>query len=254
MDTRLVTLGRMSPVQTIILVIGAFSGAFVSGLAGFGTGITAMGIWLYAVSPSVASSLVVICSVAAQVQTMPTIWRAIEAKRVLPFILPGLIGVPVGTALLAYLDPRPLKIGIGGLLLVFSIQMLLSKNRRGNPWGGRSADGVIGFGGGVLGGLVGLSGPLPTMWATIRGWTKSESRALFQVYNLTILATALVAHAVAGLLTREVGWAVLVALPGTIIGARIGAHTYTRLSDQRFREILLGLLFVSGCGLIWANR
>lgn len=254
MEERLLTLGRMSLAETIIILLGAFSGGFVSGLAGFGTGITAMGIWLYAVSPTVASSLVVVCSVAAQVQTLPTIWRAIEPRRVLPFILPGLIGVPIGTMALAYLDARLLKLGIGVLLLAFSTQMLLRKARPGSTWGGRPADGVIGLSGGVLGGLAGLSGVLPTMWAAHRGWTKSESRSLFQAFNLSILAFAFVAHAAAGLLTPEVGWAVLVALPGTIVGAWIGAHTYTKLSDQRFRVIILTLLCISGCGLIWANR
>ena len=246
----LIALIGMTLFQTCLIVIGACVGGFVSGLAGFGTGITAMGIWLYAVSPSVASSLVVICSV----QTLPAIWRSVEPRRVLPFILPGLIGVPIGTVMLSMVDGRLLKLGIGMLLLVFSVQMLLSKARPVQHWGGRRADGAIGFGAGVIGGLVGLSGVLPTMWATWRGWNKPVTRSLLQTFNLSILGAALVAHAMAGMLTAEVGWAVLAALPGTIGGARLGAHAYTRMSDQRFRVIILTLLFLSGCGLVWANR
>jgi uncharacterized protein len=195
----------------------------------------------------------VVCSVVAQVQTLPTIWRAIEAKRVVPFIVPGLIGVPFGTALLSYLDARVLKIGIGVLLLTFSVHMLVCRSRSGIAWGGHFADTVVGFGGGLLGGLAGLSGPLPTMWATIRGWPKDESRSVFQAFNLSILATALVAHAIAGLLTMEVGWAVMAALPGTILGAWIGARAYKPLSDRRFQEIILALLGISGGALIWTN-
>lgn len=243
----------MGPEQTIVIALGALAGGIVSGLAGFGTGIAAMGIWLYAVSPSVAASLVLVCSVVAQVQTLPTIWRSIEAKRVVPFIVPGLIGVPFGTALLSCLDARVLKIGIGVLLLAFSLQMLVRGSRAGIAWGGRVADGVVGFGGGVLGGLAGLSGPLPTIWATVRGWTKDESRGVFQAFNLSILATALLAHAIAGLLTRDVALAVMAALPGTIAGAWIGARAYGRLSDRRFQEIILALLCVSGGVLIWTN-
>jgi uncharacterized membrane protein YfcA len=184
---------------------------------------------------------------------LPTIWRSIEAKRVVPLIVPGLIGVPVGTALLSCLDARVLKIAIGVLLVAFSVQMLVRRSRSAIAWGGRLADGVFGFGGGLLGGLAGLSGPLPTMWATIRGWTKDESRGVFQAFNLSILATALLAHAIAGLLTAEVGLAVMAALPGTVLGAWIGARTYKRLSDRRFREIILALLCVSGGVLIWTN-
>ena len=37
---------RMGVEQTIVIVFGALAGGIVSGLAGFGTGIAAMGIWL----------------------------------------------------------------------------------------------------------------------------------------------------------------------------------------------------------------
>jgi hypothetical protein len=30
-------------------------------------------------------------------------------------------------------------------------------------------DALVGFAGGILGGLAGLSGPLPTLWASVRG-------------------------------------------------------------------------------------
>jgi uncharacterized membrane protein YfcA len=239
--------------QILFVLAGALAGGFVSGLAGFGTGITAMAIWLYAVPPPVAATLVILCSVVAQLQTLPAIWHSINIKRVVWFILPGLIGVPVGTALLTRLDPQILKVGIGTLLLTFSAYMLLRHARPGSAWGGRLADAIIGLGGGVLGGLAGLSGVLPTMWATVRGWTKSESRGVFQSFNTTILGVALLAHAATGLLTREVGWAFLAALPGTLIGAQIGIRAYRRLSDHRFRVIILALLCLSGGTLVWTN-
>jgi uncharacterized membrane protein YfcA len=199
-------------------------------------------------------SLVVVCSVIAQLQTLPTVWRSIEARRVLPFILPGVVGVPLGTVLLAHLETRILKLGIGGLLLFFSAYMLLLRRAPAKTtWGGPAADGAIGFAGGVLGGLAGLSGPLPTMWATVRGWGKPESRSVFQAFNLTVLSIALLSHAFAGLLTAEVGWALLAALPGTLGGAWLGARAYRRLDDDRFRVIILLLLCASGGVLVWGS-
>jgi uncharacterized membrane protein YfcA len=205
------------------------------------------------VSPPVAASLVVACSVIAQVQTLPTIWRSIEAKRVFPFILPGIFGMPLGTVLLSRLDTRILKLMGGGLLLLFSTYMLFGRTPAKSTSGGLFADGTIGFGGGVLGGLAGLSGPLPTMWATISGWGKHESRGVFQAFNLTTLSIALLSHALAGLLTAEVDWALLAALPGTITGAWLGARAYGRLDDRRFRVIILLLLSTSGDVLIWKS-
>ena len=238
--------------QILVVVLGALAGGFVSGFAGFGTGITALGVWLYALSPATAASLVVICSVVTQAQTIPLVWKHIEPRRVLPFILPGLAGVPIGVLLLAYLEVRVLKLGVGAIVLGFSIHLLFTTERR-IRWGGRAADGAVGFGAGILGGLAGLSGPLPTVWATLRGWPKDQSRSVFQSFNLTILTVALGGHAIAGFLTPAVGWATLAALPGTALGGWLGGKAYARASDKRFRQVILALLCFSGGMLIATN-
>lgn len=243
----------MEPGPIIIVLLGALAGGFVAGLAGFGTGLTALGIWLYVLEPAVAATLVIVCSVVSQVQTLPSIWHQIEARRVLPFIVPGLLGVPIGTVAVSSLDAQLLKIGVGCILLAFSAQMLAQTSRRAIAWGGSALDGLIGFGGGLLGGLAGLSGALPTMWAAFRGWPKGESRGLFQAFNLSILSTALITHAFAGLLNAKVAAAVVAALPGTMIGSWLGSKAFARLSDRQFRQLILFLLCLSGGLLIWTN-
>ena len=45
----------------------------------------------------------------------------------------------------------------------------------------------------------------------------------------------------------------MLALPGTLIGARLGMRTYQALSDRNFYDIVLALLFVSGLGLVWSS-
>ncbi|MBV9783668.1 MAG: sulfite exporter TauE/SafE family protein [Acidisphaera sp.] len=236
-----------------VVLAGALAGGFVSGLAGFGTGLVALGIWLHVVTPTLAASLVVVCSVVAQIGTIPTIWHAIDRTRVLPFIVPGLLGVPIGTRLLTYVDPDAFRLGVGIFLLGFSGFMLFGRLVPRVAWGGRLADGAIGLAGGILGGLAGLSGPLPTVWATLRGWSKDERRSVFQAFNLSILFAALVAHAVSGRLTAEFGRLMPVALPGTLTGAWLGTLAYRKLSDRRFHEIVLGLLGMSGLTLVLSS-
>src|SRR5580658_5429748 len=135
----------MSTGHIIIVIVGALSGGFVSGLAGFGTGLVAMGIWLHALPPAVAAALVVICSVVSQLQTIPTVWHAIRPRRVLPFVIPGLIGVPIGTQLLGLLDPSAFRVSMGVLLLGFSTFCLICGPGLKIPWGGRIADGIVGL-------------------------------------------------------------------------------------------------------------
>jgi len=228
----------LSDVALMVLG-GAFAGGFISGLAGFGTGLVALGIWLHVLAPATAATLVVVCSVASQAQTIPAIWHAIDRARIWLMLAGGLLGVPVGTRLLTHLDPAAFRLGMGVLLLAYSGFMLLSRFRARITWGGRLADGAVGFAGGILGGLAGLSGPLPTVWATLRGWGKDERRGVFQAFNLAVLSAVAVAHAASGLLTAELGRVAVLALPGTLAGTWLGSHAYRRLSDKRFHEVVL---------------
>src|SRR6202521_5190698 len=109
----------MSTVAFMLLFLGALAGGFVTGLAGFGTALMALGIWLYVLPPAIAVPLVLICSVIAQTSTMPGIWRSIDFKLVWPFLIGGLAGVPLGTMLVAYADPHIFRLSVGALLLVF---------------------------------------------------------------------------------------------------------------------------------------
>lgn len=243
----------MSTTAISVLIVGALAGGFVSGLAGFGTALMALGIWLYVVPPDVAVQLVLICSIIAQTSTLPSVWRSIDFKLVWPFLAGGIVGVPLGTALVAYADPRGFKLSVGILLLVFPAALYLQRRPMAFRIGGKAADTAIGFAGGVLGGLAGLSGPIPILWASVRGWGKDERRGLFQTFNWTILTAALCMQAGSGLIVHQTMWLALLVLPATIGGAWLGARAYHVLSDGNFRDVVLGLLFLSGITLVWSS-
>jgi uncharacterized membrane protein YfcA len=236
-----------------LLFAGALAGGFVSGLAGFGTALMTLGIWLYLMPPSVAVQLVLICSVVAQSSTLPSMWRTFDLSLIWPFLIGGLAGVPLGTILIAHADPQNFKLTVGVFLLVFPLALCFQRAPTAFRFGGRLADGAIGFAGGILGGLAGLSGPLPILWASVRGWGKDERRGIFQIFNWTVLVAALGLQLASGLVDRQVIWLALLALPGTVIGASLGARVYHGLSDKNFHDVVLVLLFLSGVGLVWSG-
>lgn len=236
--------------QILIVLAGALAGGIVNGLTGFGTAITALGIWVYGISPTAASSLAIICAAVSQTQTLHLIWHSIQWKRVLWFVIPGAIGVPIGTLILPHVDPRIFKLGLGLFLVVYPTYVLVRRRQTEKAWGGQAADGIVGFGGGVLGGLTGLSGVFPVVWTDVRGWSKEQRRAVVQFFNLVILSLALAAHAASGLLTRQVGLDALVALPATIGGAWVGAFFYRRLADSGYQRVIMLLLLASGLTLV----
>src|ERR1700759_2541720 len=240
----------MGTIGYVLLFVGALAGGFVSGLAGFGTALMALGIWLYVLPPSAAVPLVLICSVVAQTATLPSMWKSFDLTLVWPFLIGGLFGVPLGTMLIAHADPTIFKLTVGILLLVFPTALYFSAPMA-FELGGRIADGIIGFIGGILGGLAGLSGPPPILWASIRGWGKDERRGVFQTFNWTVLFVALCSQAASGLVGREVIWLAALAFPATLLGTWFGAKLYHALSDRNFRDVVLGMLFLSGAILVW---
>jgi hypothetical protein len=80
---------RVDLATYAILLAGALAGGFVSGLAGFGTALMALGIWLYILPPAIAVPLVLICSVSSQISTLPSMWKVLDFKLAWPFVAGG---------------------------------------------------------------------------------------------------------------------------------------------------------------------
>ena len=51
-----------------------------------------------------------------------------------------------------------------------------------------SADFVVGAFGGVMGGIGGFTGVLPSLWVTLRGWDKDLQRSVIQNFSLAALS------------------------------------------------------------------
>ncbi|MEO1794057.1 MAG: sulfite exporter TauE/SafE family protein [Pseudomonadota bacterium] len=239
--------------DALLIFAGALIGGFVSGLTGFGTGISAMPIWLLVTPPVIAAQLAASCGLLGQLQTLPRIWSEIRWRAVGPFIIAGLIGVPIGIYFLPMIPLPMFRLGIGILLVIFCGIMLMSGETYRLKQRYPAADLGVGFAGGLLAGLAGLSGPIPTAWSTLQTWSRDEKRALFQSFNMTILAAMLTASALTGLMSWAFARAFAFALFGTIIGVAIGGFIYQRLDTRGFDRIVLAVLMISGLSLIWTS-
>ncbi|SHM04311.1 hypothetical protein SAMN05444389_10394 [Paracoccus solventivorans] len=234
-----------------VLMAGAVAGGFINGLAGFGTALLALGLWLQIMPAQQAVAVVVVMSVVSGLQGLWVIRGEIRAQpgRLSRFLLPGLVGLPMGVTLLGMVSVLALKLAIAGFMVAyggfFSLRRSLPRFQRPTP----VLDAGIGFMGGVLGGAASLSGALPTMWCAMRPWPKGETRAVLQPYNVGILGVAVLLFALQGIYDRETLLLVGLALPGTLIGAQFGIALFHRLSDAQFRRLLILVMFGSGLAL-----
>lgn len=231
-----------------VLLGGAFAGGVINGLAGFGTALFALGFWLQVLPAAQAVAMVVVMSVVSGLQGLWIVRGEIRRNpgRLARFLLPALVGIPLGVALLSVVSATLLKIVIAGFMLLYGGFFLL---RRSLPRFERSTpvlDSLVGFAGGVLGGAASLSGALPTMWCAMRPWPKGETRAVLQPFNVVVLALTALLFLLNGLYTSETLVLMAIALPVTMIGAQLGLSVFRRLGDEQFRVLLIGLMFTSG--------
>ncbi len=234
----------------LAVLSGTVAAAFVSGVSGFAFGMVALSVWAWALDPRLLSPMIVFGSLISQLVALGAVRRSLDWRRLLPFLIPGVIGVPIGAVLLGVIDLQWFRGVTGVLLIVYGTGMLLARELPPPRLGGRLADGVVGLIGGIMGGLAGLSGSVPVLWCTLRRWDKDVQRAVFQSFNLTMHVVTMLSYAWRGILTVEVGWVFAVMLPAILLPAWLGARAYHRISEAAFRTLVLSLLLLSGCVLV----
>jgi uncharacterized membrane protein YfcA len=238
-------------LSVFLVLLGALAAGFISGFAGFGTALVASGFWFHALPAPLVPPLVVLAGVAGQLVGFVKVRRAFEWGRALPYIAPGVVGVPLGITALAYARPDTLRLTVGLFLAAYATFQLAGFARFAiGGWGGRAADGTVGFVSGVLGGFAGLSGALPLVWLQMRGGPSAAQRATYQPFNLAILGLAAAGMAVAGQVDGRVLTLAAVCLPATLGSAWLGTRAYGAVSEGAFRRIVLALLLVSGGVLV----
>ena len=233
-----------------MLALGALIGGFVNGLAGFGTGLFALVFFLNVMVPLQAVAVIVAFSVFAGGLGLYVVYRDIGPNKhaIMHLIAPGLIGVPIGVWALSYVSVDMLRILVALLLVLyggyFTIRAELPQLK------GRfvGLDMLIGFIGGVLGGLAALSGALPTMWYAMRAISKEHTRAILQCYNFTLLSITLTLLMANGAFDEAVIIYCIITIPIAMAAARLGLMVYARLTDNQFRRLLVSLTLF--CGLL----
>ncbi len=233
-----------------VLWLGALLGGIAAGGTGFAFGLAASSIWLHRIDPVHSAILVTACGVLLHLTTIWQQRRHIDPGRLWPFVAGGLAGIPIGVHFLAHTDTATLKVTLGVFLLAFGTYALTAPRLHTVKAGGRAADAGVGFIGGVLGGLGGYSGVLPTIWTQLRGWPKEKARGVYQPYVIVMHGVAL-----AGILwvafDRAAMIMLLMVLPPLLLGTWIGWRLYGRLNDLRFRQALAVLLVASGATLVF---
>ena len=237
-------------LEILLFLLATFAGAFVAGLSGFAFGLVAASLWLYILTPSQSATLIVAFGLLVQGYSVWKLRRALDWRRLWPFVAGAALGVPVGVTLLTWSDPRNVRIAVGIFLVIYTLYAFLRPALKPVAVGG-VGDAIVGFLNGILGGLTGLAGILVTIWCGLRGWPKDVQRAVFQPVAVAIFLMSGLWLGARGTVTADTMKFFVMGLPCVFAGTWLGLRLFGRIDEAMFRKIVLALLFISGAALIF---
>ena len=232
-------LAGFSPLTIALLVAIMAGSALMSGLSGFG--FSAIGaLCLILLPPKLGVPLLMTLSAANQIMSLRQLKADIQPIKhwwpdgPAPYLLGGLIGVPVGLAILSALPASHLMIVFGGFLVVYAGYSLMRPHgARKTVGGGWLASSLVGMSGGVIGGFTAFPGAAVVVWNGLRHVPKHEARAIVQpyIFGLQILSISLLAlqkpETFGPTYWLLVAITAPVVLPCTLLGVRL----YRQLSE-----------------------
>jgi len=237
-----------------IFLLATFAAALVAGLAGFAFGLVAAAAWLHVLTPLQTASLIIAFGLIVQGVAVWKLRHALRWNRLWPFLAGGMLGVPLGVAVLAWANPDYMRAGVGALLILYGVHGLARPTMKPVLAGGLPADAGVGLLNGILGGATGLAGIIVTIWCGLRGWPKDVQRTVFQPTGVAIFAMSAVALGFNGAVDARTIHLFLIGLPILLAGTWLGLKLYGRVDEAQFRRLVLALLLVSGVALIFSLR
>jgi uncharacterized membrane protein YfcA len=237
-------------MTSILLInLAVFAGAVVSGLAGFAFSAVAGAVLLHVLPPTEAVPLMMICSIAPQAASLCTAHRSVDWKGSSILIIGGLLGIPLAVYALQTVDTWSFRIGFGLFVATYAAYMLCRPAMTVIRQMNGLQHALVGFGGGLVGGITAMPGALPTIWCDLNGVPKNQQRGLVQPFILAMQVFALALMLSQSTLSAKIMFDAIVCLPALVAGTALGIALFYRVNDMGFRRAVLGVLFISGLAL-----
>jgi uncharacterized membrane protein YfcA len=236
-------------ITLLATILSVFAGAIAAGLAGFAFSAISGALLFHWLTPIQAVPLLLACSIATQLMSIATLWRTMKWLGCMPYLVGGLVGIPVGAYLLQGVNPHIFAAGFGIFLGCYSIYMLLRPGLVVGG-GGRFAEIAAGFAGGITGGATAFPGAMPTIWCNLRGLSKVEQRGIVQPFILLMQIATLIYFSRLGILASSTLTVFFFCLPGVLAGTWLGLRLFKRVDDVKFRRLVLLFLLVCGVTLV----
>jgi uncharacterized membrane protein YfcA len=236
--------------QGSLPLLAVFLAATTSSIAGFAfSAICGAMLFHLLATPVQIVQILLLCSIVNQSLAIAVLWRAVVWSRLVPFLVTGVVGAPIGVIVLMHSEPRVYLHAFGAILIAYGAWSL-----RGRAGGAsresRLGDFIAGLVGGFFAGFVAMPGAPLSVWLGMKGWDKVRQRAVYQPFILIMQILSLLAMRTLNGQPFRMDPEVLAYLPVSLIGTWCGLAVFRRLTDRQFAIALNALLIISGIGLL----
>lgn len=236
----------MEPFILVLIVLIVVLAGFVQGLVGFGSGLVMVPILVAVIEPRLLIPVVLLQGLIMNWSLTLGTRKHIEIKRVMPILAGGMLGIPIGSAMLLFMPQSYLKIMIGIVVALFGGALLIGASLKIKREGPLSFP--LGIASGVLNGSISLSGPPIILFFSNQKVAKENFRANLVFYFFALNVVTTLVFLFTGLITWDVLYLFFILLPAALIGTFIGTKISKRVDQKLFRRI--ALLLVIGAGVL----
>jgi uncharacterized protein len=233
----------MDPTIIFGMLIFFLGGATI-GLTGFGFALVAVPLLSLLLSPKIVVPIVVVLDLFILVWLTYRNRKFIEFKRVLPILIAGVIGLPIGTYALISLNTDILRILVGAIIALFAIALLIGFEKKVKHE--LRALLPLGIISGMLAGSVKMPGPPIILFLENQHTDKRHFRADLISYFTLLSIFTIPMFFIGGLITKEVITYASYFLIPMILGTFLGIKFVNKFNEELFRKVVLVLVTIVG--------
>jgi uncharacterized membrane protein YfcA len=232
--------GNISTTALLGLAATAFLAALARGFSGFGSALIFIPLASAAAGPRAAAPLLLIVDGILTLGFIPHAWRLADKREVGVMAIGSIAGVPLGTWLLASIDPIVIRWAIVVLAMLMLTLLISGWRYRGKP----TTTTTIAVGGlaGFSSGATQIGGP-PVIAYWLGGSTAAPTvRANIILYFAFSTVISFVTYLAAGLLTTSTLVLALITAPAYGLGLLVGSRLFGFASETTFRRACYALI------------
>ncbi len=233
------------PLDHLLLAtVVVFGASLVKGTTGFAFALVSAPFLILILDPKLVVAINIPIYLAIDALILSQIWRRLDLKRILPMIVAGAAGVPLGNLLILTISSDTLRVIVLFVVVVSSLILLTGYSVR--IASERLAGAFAGFLSGILYSSTSIAGPPIVLFMVNQRWERDTFRASFVAVSACLATLTLVSFSISGVIgPRSLGLNLLL-LPVVLLGFYLSTKVVTRLNPVLFRKVVIYLVLLSG--------